>query len=116
MAQVIRKNFANKTNRVIEILDFEAVITGFNSEYELIVRERENPDNEHMRFYASFHGGSILKGVGRHCVSGNGNSPDQAILDYCAQIGGKELVFGYNKNTATFKIPINLVHKKEIEE
>jgi hypothetical protein len=116
MAKVIRRNIKSKNVRIIEILDFETVITGLNSKFELTVRERENPSNESARFYASFQGGNIIMGSSYHGKSGDGKTPDEAIKEYCEQIAGKTLVFGYNDNKTEFEIPINLVHTQKIEE
>lgn len=89
-----------------EILDFEEEIS-----VEIIVRERPKPYSK--KFYAQFHDTEVLEGNILSSKFGDGDTIDEAILDYCKEIEGKTLVISARtKNRIEIKCPTKLVHTK----
>src|ERR1035437_5554486 len=71
-----------------EILDVEKEIG-----YELEVNERPSHMNLH-KYYVSFKNGETMEGCCLVSHSGNGNTIDEALIDYCKQISNRRMVFG----------------------
>lgn len=89
-----------------EITDFEKEIG-----YELVVKQR-SPLTEHEKYYVSFETGEIMKGGCLISNTGNGNTIDEALLDYCKHISYKRMAFGaYTNNRVEIDIP-QLIHTK----
>lgn len=61
---------------------------------EMEVHERAKPSNDDMRFYARLRDSEIREPNVLVGVSGNGSTPEFAIVDYAKQISLKELVIG----------------------
>lgn len=84
-----------------EILDLEQEIG-----YELEVNER--PANfGSPRFWAHFEQGESMEGGCLVGHSGNGNTVDEALRDYCRIISGKKMAFGaYTPERKEIQFPI----------
>ena len=93
-----------------EILDFE-------KEHGLELKVTERPDhlrtyNNLPRYYVSFENGEIRDGRGLIGATGNGNTVDEAIQDYCKEIGTKTLVLNaYSRGRKEIVLP-RLFHTK----
>lgn len=97
-----------------EILDLEKEIG-----YELVVTERPDKDRYSTRlsmFYVSFERSNIIE---RGCSarrSGNGNTIDEALKDYCREVSCCKMVFDINTNKREdIQFP-KLVHTKLIDQ
>lgn len=89
-----------------EILDLEQEI-GF----ELEVNERPIY-SKFDRFYVSFKKGESMEGGGLVSYSGNGNTVDEALQDYCKQISCRRMVFNsYTPERKEIQFP-KLVHSQ----
>lgn len=87
-----------------EILEFEKEIG-----YELVVQERPSYLNLD-RFYVSFEHGEVMENGCLIGASGNGNTIDEAIIDYCNQISNRKMAFNaYQENRKEIRCP-KLVH------
>ena len=89
-----------------EILDLEKEI-GF----ELVVNERHKSTTA-SRYYVNFEGGEVMEGGCLVGSCGDGNTIDEAIIDYCQQVETKRMAFGaYTDNRKEIVLP-KLVHTK----
>ena len=87
-----------------EITEFEKEIG-----YELVVHERPSYLNLD-RFYVSFEHGEVMENGCLIGASGNGNTIDEAIIDYCNQISNRKMAFNaYQENRKEIRCP-KLVH------
>ncbi len=93
-----------------EILDFEKQIG-----YELEITER--PIHSGLnRYYVSFKGGESMEDGLLVGHSGNGNTIDDALRDYCKQISCRRMVFGaYTNSRKEITFP-KLVHTKMLNQ
>ena len=89
-----------------EILNLELEIG-----YELEVNER--PIRSGLpRFYVQFKCGESMEGGCLVSYSGDGNTVDDALIDYCKQISCRRFAFGaYTRERKEIQFP-NLVHTK----
>ena len=93
-----------------EILDLENEIG-----YELVVTERP-PHLNLERYYVSFEGCEVMKGRFLSSSSGNGNTIDEALQDYCKIISCKTVVFNpMTKNRKEFTLP-KIIHTKLLKK
>lgn len=92
-----------------EILDLEQEL---NRELEV----NERTDAKLNRFYVKFKGGEIIGKGDLISYTGNGNTIDKALKDYCKQISNKTIVFGaYSGNRREINLP-KLVHTKLLKK
>lgn len=92
--------------RTINILDLEEILKGINPTYYINVKIRSTePFDSNKKYYASFNNANIKeKGctIGKY---GDGMTPDEAIINYCLEISGKEMWFGYSDDCFKIKVP-----------
>jgi len=90
-----------------EILDFEKEL-----KIELVVNERSKTYNL-PKYYVSFENAEVMEN-GMLCgCSGNGNTIDEALLDYCKEIETKRMaLFAYTDKRYEVVCP-KLVHTKK---
>ena len=92
--------------RKINILDFEEMLKGIDPSYYLDVKTRPQESfNSNMKYYVCFNGSNIKEPGAYTGASGDGNSPDDAIENYCPQISGQVLVFGFGEDAFRIKVP-----------
>ena len=93
-----------------EILELEKEIG-----YELEVNER--PQHSGLsRFYVSFKQGESMEGGCLVSHSGNGNTIDEALQDYCKQISCRRMAFGaYTDSRKEITFP-KLVHTQLLNQ
>lgn len=73
----------------------------------MVVRERDNPSELDMRFYAHFENAEIKNGMLLHGIHGNGETPEKAIANYWPQISGLLLVLNASSRaTEEIKVPV----------
>ena len=60
--------------------------------FEMVVKERANPSDPNMKFYAKFPRCEILERSLLIGKCGNGETVEDAIRDYASQISGELLV------------------------
>lgn len=92
-----------------EISEFEREI-GY--ELEVIERDKNNDCQDLKKFYASFIGGESMEGGCLITHTGNGNTVDEAIKDYCHIISCRKMAFGaYSDKRKEIQFP-KLIHTK----
>lgn len=94
----------------VEITDFEIEIGR-----ELVAKERVL-SNAYLKslgkFYVNFPGGDIKEGKMLCSKSGDGNTIDEALKNYCKQISNQTMVFNaFSDERKEIKIP-KLIHTK----
>lgn len=90
-----------------ELLDFEKEIG-----VELIVDERKKP-SKGCRFYARFEKSEIKEGDCLRGAFGNGDTINEALMDYCKEISNGLLVLNsYTCNRREIQVP-KLMHTKK---
>ena len=93
-----------------EILDFEKEIG-----YELEANERSISANSNAilkRFYVNFPKGEVMEGNSLIGCSGNGDTIDEALKEFCKLISNKTIAFNaFSKERKNIQIP-KLVHTK----
>jgi len=93
-----------------EILDYEKEIG-----VELIVTERSIHSGSAARlskYCVSFEGGEVSENSMLVGATGNGDTIDKALTDYCHQISNKRMAFGaYTPDRKEIKLP-KLIHTK----
>jgi hypothetical protein len=96
-----------------EILDFEKEIG-----YELEVHERKYKhwvDSPKSRYYARFKGAELSDNGRLIGESGNGDTIDSAIKDYCVKVSGETIVFyAGTQNRKEIKFP-RLTHTQSVK-
>ncbi len=97
-----------------EILDFENEIG-----YKLEVNERRINSiskSKLHRFHVSFKEGEVMKDGCLISSYGNGNTIDEALIDYATQVSCERVVFGaYTKNRREISFP-KLIHTKILNQ
>lgn len=92
----------------IEITDYENLIGK-----ELIVMERRNC-KDLPKYYVSFKGSEIKSDRCLISSTGNGNTIDDALIDYCQCISENTIVFNaYTKSRMEYNLP-KLIHTKNV--
>ena len=70
--------------------------------------------NQNHRFSALFEGGEIGGGGVLTTMYGNGQTPDEALQNYAADIKGKTLIFGaMTDKRMEFRVPGSLIWRNE---
>ncbi len=97
-----------------EILDYEKEIG-----IELVVTERAIHAGSAAglsRYFVCFGGGDVAENSMLVGVTGNGDTIDKAITDYCHQISNKKMVFGANTTKRKeIQLP-KLIHTKYLNQ
>lgn len=85
----------------MEILDFEK-----QHNLELTVCERDPEAKDLPRYHASFDDAEIKVGIGLLGEYGDGNTPEEAIKDYCKKISNKTLIIDAMSSTNRREIDV----------
>jgi len=89
-----------------EILDYEKEIG-----VELVVNER-TPQGNLPKYYIEFENGEVMENKCLCGVTGNGNTIDKALINYCEEISGTRMAFNaYSSSRREIQLP-KLIHTK----
>ncbi len=91
----------------------EKEITDFEKQINHTLNVNERPIHSGLsRYYVSFKGCESIEGGHFVGYSGNGNTIDEALQDYCKQVSCRRMVFGaYTNGRREITFP-KLIHTK----